>query len=73
MDTLNAPQIIEHVNHSVAYTPFDIKWIPCSAKFVVVGQTPRAKGLIQVYQMTQGKLEILNEVTNSQKYLKYLK
>ena len=73
MDTLNAPQIIEHVNHSVAYTPFDIKWIPCSAKFVVVGQTPRAKGLIQVYQMTQGKLEILNEVTNSKKYLKYIK
>ncbi len=62
MDTLNAPQIIEHVSHSVAYTPFDVKWIPCSAKFVVMGQTPRAKGLVQIYQMNQGKLEIVTEV-----------
>lgn len=62
MDTLNAPQIIEHISHSLPYTPFDVKWIPCSAKFVVVGQTPRAKGIIQIYQMNQGKLEIVNEV-----------
>ena len=62
MDSLNAPQIIEHVSHSLAYTPFDVKWIPCSAKFVVMGQTPRAKGIIQIYQMNEGKLEIVNEV-----------
>ena len=63
MDTLNAPQIIEHLNHSVTYTPFDIRWIHCSAKFVVMGQTPRAKGLIQVYQMNKGQSGILNEET----------
>jgi hypothetical protein len=62
MDTTNAPQIIEHISHSLTYTPFDVKWIPCSAKFVVVGQTPRAKGIIQVYQMNEGKLEVVKEV-----------
>lgn len=61
MDSLNAPQIIEHINHSLSYTPFDVKWIPCSAKFAVVGQTPRAKGIIQIYGMNQGKLELINE------------
>jgi WD40 repeat protein len=61
MDTLNAPQIIEHISQSLTYTPFDVNWIPCSAKFVVVGQTPGAKGIMQVFQMNQGKLEVLNE------------
>ena len=61
VDTLNAPQIIEHISQSVNYTPFDVKWIPCSAKIVVTGQTPRAKGIIQIYQMNKGKLEIVSE------------
>jgi WD repeat-containing protein 92 len=62
MDSLNAPQIMEHVSHSLTYTPFDCKWIPCSAKFVVAGQTPRAKGILQVYQMNQGKLDLVSEI-----------
>ena len=61
VDTLNAPQIIEHINNPLNYTPFDVKWIPCSAKLVVTGQTPRAKGIIQIYQMNKGKLEVVSE------------
>ena len=61
VDTLNAPQIIEHISKPLNYTPFDVKWIPCSAKIVVTGQTPRAKGIIQIYQMNKGKLEIVSE------------
>lgn len=62
MDTTNAPQVIEHINHSVLYTPFEVKWIPSSPRFIVCGQTPSAKGIIQIYQMNQGKLELVNEV-----------
>lgn len=62
MDSLNAPQIMEHISQSLTYTPFDCKWIPCSAKFVVAGQTPRAKGILQVYQMNQGKLDLVSEI-----------
>jgi hypothetical protein len=61
IDSLNAPQIIEHLNLSLTYTPFDVKWIPCSAKFVVAGQTPRAKGILQIYKMNSGNLELVTE------------
>jgi WD repeat-containing protein 92 len=45
MDTTDAPQIIEHVSKSLTFTPFDTKWIPCSARFVLFGQSPKAKGV----------------------------
>ena len=61
VDTLNAPQIIEHISKPLNYTPFDVKWLPCSAKIVVTGQTPRAKGIIQIYQMNKGQLELVSE------------
>ena len=37
MDTTEAPQIIEHVAKSLTCTPFDVKWIPSSARFVLFG------------------------------------
>ena len=48
MDTTDAPQIIEHIHKSVNYTPYDVKWVPCSARFVSMGILPNAKGVIQV-------------------------
>jgi WD40 repeat protein len=44
MDTTDAPQIIEHVNKSLPFTPYDTKWVPCSARFVCMGIHPNAKG-----------------------------
>ena len=41
---LTKPQIIVHIEKSLNYTVFDAKWIPCSAKFVVVGSHPRDTG-----------------------------
>lgn len=49
MDTTDAPQIIEHIAKSLTFTPFDTKWIPSSARFVLFGQSPRAKGVFHVY------------------------
>lgn len=57
MDTTEAPQIIEHISQSLPLTPFDVKWIPLSARFVLFGQSPKAKGVFQVYQLNEGKLE----------------
>lgn len=37
MDATNSPQILEHINKSLAITIYDTKWIPCSARFVVLG------------------------------------
>lgn len=68
MNSTSAPQFIEHISHSVTYTPFDFKWIPCSARFSVIGQTPRAKGIFQIYKMNEGKLEIINEIVQGNGY-----
>jgi len=45
MDTTEAPQILEHATESLALTPFDVKWIPASARFCLFGQSPSAKGV----------------------------
>ena len=51
MDTTDAPQIIEHTNKSISYTPYDNKWIPFSAKFVSLGIHANATGALNIYQL----------------------
>ena len=48
MDTTDAPQIIEHIHKSVPFTPYDVKWVPCSSRLVAMGIQPNAKGILQV-------------------------
>ena len=62
IETTDAPQIIEHINHSLNFTPYDTKWIPCSARFVALGMHPRGTGALQVYEMDVGKLKLVHEV-----------
>ena len=33
VDVSNKPQIVEHINKSLALTVYDTKWVPCSARF----------------------------------------
>jgi len=61
MDTTDAPQIIEHVQKSLNFTPYDTKWIPCSSKLVVMGIQANAKGALHTYQLSNGNLELCNE------------
>jgi hypothetical protein len=60
--TLDKPQIIIHAEKSLNYTPFDVKWVPCSARFVVVGQKPRGTGSIEVYEIEPGDIKKISEV-----------
>lgn len=46
MDTTNAPQMIEHMSNSVQFTPYEVKWIPNTSKFVLCGMHPKATGTI---------------------------
>eukprot|EP00118_Oscarella_pearsei_P005405 m.24874 g.24874 ORF g.24874 m.24874 type:complete len:359 (+) comp28690_c0_seq3:30-1106(+) len=62
MAGLGKPQIVTHVHKSLAFTLFDVKWIPCSARFVVLGSHPRGTGALQVYEMSQGDAKLLKEV-----------
>lgn len=58
MDTTDAPQIIEHINRGLNFTPYDTKWVPFSARFVTMGIHANAKGAINVYQLNNGDLEV---------------
>ncbi len=62
VDTTDAPQLVEHVNTAANCTPYDVKWVPSSARFVVAGLKPRGTGCLQVYELGVGKVDLLNEV-----------
>lgn len=63
METINAPQIFEHFSKSLNFTPFDVKWLPYSAKAVLIGQTPKMEGIIKFY--TLGKDDLVEMVSQS--------
>lgn len=62
MTTFEKPQIIVHIQKGLNYTVFDCKWVPCSAKFVTMGNFARGTGVIQVYEIQRGDLKLLREV-----------
>ena len=43
MDTTDAPQIIEHIHKGINFTPYDVKFVPCSARIVAMGIHSNAK------------------------------
>lgn len=59
---MNKPQMIEHIAHSVNYTIFDVKWVPCSAKFIVIGSKPKGTGVLQIFELNESKLEMVKEI-----------
>ena len=59
---MDKPQIILHIQKSMNYTLFDCKWIPCSAKFVVLGNYARGTGAMQVYEISHGDIKLVHEV-----------
>uniref|UniRef100_A0A665TLW0 Dynein axonemal assembly factor 10 n=2 Tax=Echeneis naucrates TaxID=173247 RepID=A0A665TLW0_ECHNA len=59
---LSKPQIIAHIQKSLNYTVFDSKWIPCSAKFVCLGNFPRGTGVMQIFEVQHGEAQLIKEV-----------
>ncbi|XP_001514190.2 WD repeat-containing protein 92 isoform X1 [Ornithorhynchus anatinus] len=62
MSALEKPQIIAHIQKGVHYTVFDCKWVPCSAKFVALGNLARGTGVIQLYEIQHGDVRLLREI-----------
>jgi WD40 repeat protein len=58
MDSVNAPQIIEHQSMQLDFTPYDTKWIPGTARFVLAGQTMKATGIMKVFKLNQEQCEL---------------
>ena len=60
---MEKPQIILHIQKSVNYTLFDTKWIPCSAKFVALGNYARGSGALQIYEVSHGDVKCIFDVS----------
>lgn len=65
---MDKPQIILHVQKSLNYTIFDAKWIPCSAKFVALGNYARGTGALQIYEVSHGDLNLVKEAEKSKAF-----
>lgn len=59
------PQIIPHLEANVDFTLFNCLWIPSSNRFVALGSKVSGEGVLQVYSMSQGKLDRLSSSTYS--------
>ncbi|XP_014667141.1 PREDICTED: WD repeat-containing protein 92-like [Priapulus caudatus] len=62
---MDKPQVISHIEKSMNFTLYDVKWIPCSAKFVVMGAHPQGTGALQVYEMNKGDVSLVHESQKS--------
>ena len=62
---MDKPQIIAHREKSVDFTLFDCKWIPSSAKFVVLGNHARGTGALQVYEVSREDATLIKQVSIS--------
>ncbi|KAJ8962605.1 hypothetical protein NQ318_000998 [Aromia moschata] len=61
MDALQKPQIICHNQKSLDYAIHDVKWIPCSAKFIALGGKSNGAGVVQIYALTGEGVEKKDE------------
>ena len=62
MQTTDAPQILEHLNKTLDFTPADVKWVPVSPRFVVLGQFARGAGAVSVYEMAPGEVRVVANI-----------
>jgi len=68
MDNLEKPQIIVHHEKSLNYTVYDVKWIPRSARLVTVGCLPRGTGVLNIYELENGGLKQVKEITSPESF-----
>jgi WD repeat-containing protein 92 len=60
--TIEKCQIISHLYERLDYTPYDVRWIPSTPKCVVVGQTARGTGILEVFELEGGSLKSKRKV-----------
>lgn len=61
VEQLKKPQIIAHIEKSLNFSIFDTKWIPLSAKFIVIGSKPNGHGIAKVFELNSGDLDSITE------------
>ena len=59
---MDKPQLLVHIEKQLNYTIYDVKWIPCSAKFIVIGSKPNGTGIVDIFELNSGQLEGVKSV-----------
>ncbi|KAL8427074.1 hypothetical protein Efla_006880 [Eimeria flavescens] len=57
MDTLDAPQIVNHSSVSLSYVPHACCWIPSSICCLAGGEAPKRTGELELYTLKEGQLK----------------
>ncbi|GAW82105.1 G-beta repeat protein [Plasmodium gonderi] len=60
MNAQNKPQIIEHINHPLDNTVYDVKWVHGKSNLVAVGEMLNKKGYINIYNLDKGKFTCIS-------------
>lgn len=56
---MDKPYVLCHIEKSMDFTIFDSKWLPCSAKCIILGNRPNGKGILKVFEMNSGQLDFV--------------
>lgn len=60
---LQLPQAIVHIEQTVTFPILDTKWIPQTAKFVSMGVHSNKTGALKVFELNEGSLNLVREIT----------
>lgn len=54
--------LAEFTSTNVHFTPHDCRWVPNSARFVVVGETAKSNGVLSVFQLNESGIETTSKI-----------
>lgn len=56
---MDKPYVLCHIEKQLDFTIFDTRWLPCSAKFVALGNKPNGNGILNVFELNHGQLDLI--------------
>lgn len=56
------PLVFTHIEQLENFTIFDTKWIPKTAKFIVIGGRSNNTGVIKVHELNSGNIDLVREL-----------
>lgn len=57
----NKHKLVVHLSKSLDFTAFDVKWVPRSARLVVIGSNAPATGTLEVLEMNSQELQTIGK------------
>lgn len=58
---MDKPYLVAHIEKSLDHTIFETRWIPCSAKFVALGNRSTGVGTIKIFELNGCQLDLVRQ------------